>query len=87
MAAGDPLSMYVFISLMAFLGIVILSFLIKKNKKYQKLSVLESLSFIFIVAGIIFGNDEIIGFSLICGGVVFIIADIYIRVREKIIFD
>ena len=87
MAAADPLSMYVFISLMAFLGISILIFLIKKNQKHQNLSVFEALSFVFIVAGIIFGGERIIGFSLICAGVVFVVADIYIRVKEKIIFD
>ena len=83
----DPVSIYLFISLLAFLGVTILAFLIKKNQKQKELSVLETLAFLFIVGGIVFGEDKVIGYSLISAGVVFVIGDIYVRLRKRISFE
>lgn len=87
MVASDPVSMYLFISLMTFLGISVFIFLVKKNQNHQNLSIFESLSFISIVTGIIIGSEGLIGYTLICAGVVFIVSDILIRVKEKIVLD
>ncbi|MDP3966062.1 MAG: hypothetical protein Q8Q04_00850 [archaeon] len=83
----DPVSMYLFVSLLAFLGISILAFLIKKNQKEREISFLEGLAFIFILVGIVFGEQKILGYSLISAGIVFVIGDIYVRIKKKASFD
>ena len=45
---------YILIAILALLAIFILLFFVKKNKEYGKLSLLASLSFAFVIAGIVF---------------------------------
>jgi hypothetical protein len=56
--------------------IAILVFFVNKNKKGKKLSKLAGLSFAFIIAGIVFGDDRLVGYSLMGFGVILAIMDI-----------
>ena len=67
---------YIAISIVVLALIAILVFFIGKNKKEKKLSKLASLSFAFIIAGIVFGEDRLLGYSLMGFGVILAIIDI-----------
>ncbi len=80
---ADPIPLYLFISFLTFLSIGILIFLIKINKKMKVISLFEILSFFFILAGIIYGSLSAFGYALISAGVIFFVADLYMRLRKK----
>ena len=67
---------YLVISIMVLAIIAILVLYAKKNKKDEKLSKLGGLSFACIIAGIVFGENRLIGYSLIGFGVILAIIDI-----------
>jgi len=67
---------YILISIVILLIIAILVFSIKKNKKAKRITPLASIAFAFILAGIIFGRNQLIGYSLIGFGVLFALIDI-----------
>jgi hypothetical protein len=51
------------------------------EKTEEKLSKLAALSFAFIIAGIIFGEDRLIGYGLLGAGVLLAVVDIYCKLR------
>jgi hypothetical protein len=74
---------YVLISIIVLLLIAIFLFFIKKNNKKEKLSPLASIAFAFILAGIIFGGNKLISYSLIGIGVLFAVVDILKKLKKK----
>jgi len=54
-----------------------------RKKMGKPLSRLAALAFAFIMAGIIFGEDRMIGYSLIGIGVTFAIVDIIKKIKES----
>jgi chromate transport protein ChrA len=75
--------MYIAISIIALLIIAALVFFVKKNKKQKKLSTLAGLSFVFVIAGIVFGDDIIIGYGLIGVGIILAVVDIIMKSKKK----
>jgi len=65
---------WILISIVVLLIIGILVFVLKKNKR-QKLTPLASFAFVFVLAGIIFRDNRIVGYPLIGIGVVLAIID------------
>jgi hypothetical protein len=76
---SDPVSLYLLESFLTFAVIVILIFIIKIKNHARNISVLEGVSFITILAGIIYGNTSAFGYALICAGMIFITADLLLR--------
>jgi len=74
---------YILISIIALLIIAFVVIFIRKDKKGKKLTPLASLSLIFVLAGIIFGNSRLTGYSLIGIGVLLAIIDIFRKLRKK----
>ena len=74
---------YVAVAIIALAVIALLVFFVNKDKKERRLTPLVGLAFGFILAGIIFGEDRIIGYSLIGIGVFLSIVDIFMRSKEK----
>ncbi|PIY60028.1 hypothetical protein COY95_03935 [Candidatus Woesearchaeota archaeon CG_4_10_14_0_8_um_filter_47_5] len=72
----DPPQVYIIISLVAFAIIAALLFFIKKSKKEKRLTPLAGAAFACLLAGIIFGEERLIGYSLIGIGVILSIIDI-----------
>ncbi|MBS3079084.1 hypothetical protein J4218_03110 [Candidatus Pacearchaeota archaeon] len=68
-------TLYILISIIVLLIIAILVFVIKGNKK-KKFNYLFGLAFAFILAGIIFGDNRLIGYVLIGIGILIAIIDI-----------
>jgi hypothetical protein len=75
--------MYIAISIIALLIIAALVFFVKKNKKQKRLSTLEGLSFVFVIAGIVFGDDRLIGYGLIGVGIILAVVDIIMKSKKK----
>lgn len=72
--------------LIAIITLAVLAFLIfyKRNeRKGKNLTPLAGLSFAFILAGILFGEDQTIGYSLLGIGMALAIADIVIKFRSN----
>jgi len=74
----NPSQIYIAMSIIVLAIIALLVFFgnKNKNKKEKKLTPLAGLAFGFILAGIIFGDDRLIGYSLIGIGVILAIIDI-----------
>jgi drug/metabolite transporter (DMT)-like permease len=75
--------MYIAISITALLIIAALVFFVKKNKKQKRLSTLAGLSFVFVIAGIIFGDDRLTGYGLIGVGMILAVVDIIMKSKKK----
>ena len=74
---------YIAISIVVLAIIAILIFFVSKNKKGKKLSKLAGLSFAFIIAGIVFGDDRLVGYSLIGFGIILAIIDIIKKTNRR----
>ena len=77
----NPSQIYIAISIVV-LGIIAF-FFVNKNKTDKKLTPLAGLAFGFILAGIIFGDDRLIGYSLIGVGVILAIIDMIKKLKSK----
>jgi uncharacterized membrane protein YjfL (UPF0719 family) len=77
------MSIYIFITVTALAVIAILFFRLDKNKETQ-LSTLAGLSFSLILAGIFFGTDRVLGYSLIGLGVLLALIDIYKKTHKNL---
>ena len=73
---------YVAVSVAALAIIAILVFLVSKGKRENTLTPRAGLAFGFVLAGIVFGDDRLIGYSLMGVGVVLAFADIINRSRK-----
>ena len=74
---------YIAISLVVLLIIALLVFFVNKNKKREKLTPLTGLAFGFILAGIIFSDNRLFGYSLMGIGVVFAVIDIIMKSKKR----
>ncbi|AAM07011.1 TPA: hypothetical protein HA338_07060 [Methanosarcina acetivorans] len=74
---------YIITSIVILAIIALLVFFVKKNKKERKLTPLAGLAFGFVLAGIIFGDDRLIGYSLMGFGIILAVIDIIKKSKEK----
>ena len=79
----SPSQIYIAISIAVLAIIALLVFFVNKNKKEKKLSKLAGLSFAFIIAGIIFSDDRLVGYGLIGVGVILAIIDMIKKLKSK----
>ena len=70
-----PSQIYIAISIIVLAIIASLLFFINKNKKDKKLTPLASYAFVFVLAGIIFGENKLLGYALMGTGVILAIID------------
>jgi uncharacterized membrane protein len=74
---------YVVVSVVVLVVIAVLVFLTGRRREQNRLTPLAGLAFAFVVAGIIFGEERIIGYGLMGVGVILAIVDIINRSRVK----
>jgi hypothetical protein len=74
---------YIAVSIVVLAITALLVFFVSKNKKDKKLTSLAGLAFGFILAGIIFGENRLIGYSLMGVGVILAIIDIVKKLKSK----
>ena len=68
-------------SAIVFLIIVIVMFFVRKGKRQKPLTPLGGLAFGFVIAGIVFGDSRVVGYSLIGIGIVLAIIDAIMKRR------
>jgi len=73
----DISGLYIVLSVFVLLVIVLLVFFTGNEK--NRLTTLASLAFVFVLAGIFFGENRAIGYSLMGIGMVFALIDIFRR--------
>jgi hypothetical protein len=66
---------YIAIAVIILAIIALFLFLTNKNKKEKKLTPMASYAFVFVLAGIIFGDNKSLGYSLMGIGVILAIID------------
>jgi len=74
---------FIIVSIAALALIALLVFFIGQGRQEKRLTPLAGLAFGFILAGIIFGDDRVIGYSLMGIGVVLSFIDIFIKSKNK----
>jgi hypothetical protein len=74
---------YVLISIIILLIVIVLLILVKGNKKQKLLTPLAGIAFAFILAGIIFGDNKLIGYSLLGFGVLLAVIDMIIELKKN----
>ena len=74
---------YVLIAIVVLAIISILMFFVRKDKKQKPLTPLASLAFGFVIAGIVFGDNNLVGYSLMGFGVLLAIIDIIIKLKKR----
>lgn len=75
---------YIALSIGALAVVVVLAFLLGKRREANQLTTLASLAFSFILAGIIFGENRLVGYSLMGVGLILAVIDIVNRSRSKV---
>lgn len=73
---------YVLIAIIVLAIIAILMFFVRKDNKQKPLTPLAGLAFGFVIAGIIFGETRLVGYSLIGIGVLLAIIDTIIKLKK-----
>ncbi len=71
------------VSLVVLAVIALLVFFVGKKRKGRKLTPIAGLAFGFVLAGILFSDDRLIGYGLIGVGVVLAIIDIIKKLKSK----
>ena len=74
---------YVALAIIVIALIFILIYFSGKKRRSRKLSPMAGIAFTFIVAGIVFGEDQLLGYSLIGAGVVLAFWDIWNKGQKK----
>ena len=72
---------YILISIIV-LAVIAIVVILKRKKEQKPLSKLTALAFVFIMSGMIFGDDRLIGYSLIGFGVFLVVIDIIKKVKK-----
>jgi hypothetical protein len=70
-----PQIVYIVVGIVT-LAIIAAIFIVNRKKPQKPLSPLAGLAFAFIIAGVIFGDDRLIGYSLMGIGIILAIIDI-----------
>ncbi len=79
----DTSQIYILISLVVLAVIAVLVIVVNKKKGVRKLTPLAGIAFAFVLAGIFFGTDRVVGYSLMGVGVIFAVVDIFKNLRQK----
>jgi hypothetical protein len=74
---------YIAISIAVLVVIAILVFVVRRNGNRNRLTPLASLASGFVLAGILFGDNRLVGYSLMGVGVLFAVIDMFKRSKNK----
>ena len=74
---------FIAVSIAVLAAIAVLVFFVGKGRRENRLTPLASLAFAFVLAGILFGDDRLIGYSLLAIGVILAVVDMFRRSRSE----
>lgn len=75
-------SSQIFVAAVIIILFFVMVFIGNKNSKIKRLSILSSIAFGFIVAGIVFGENRIISYSFFVIGIILSVVDAYIKSKK-----
>lgn len=78
----NPPQIYIIMAIVFLLIVALLVFFINGRKRDAKISPLTGIAFAFIIAGMIFGEERLIGYSLLGIGIIIAIVDMLIKLRK-----
>jgi len=78
----DVSQVYIIFSIVVLAVIALLLFVTSWNKPKKELSKLAALACAFIIAGIIFGENRLVGYSLLGIGVLLALIDLYSKMTQ-----
>ena len=76
------LQIFVVLSIAVIAAIVLLLFSMGRFHRQNKITPIAGLAFSFVISGILFGDDRMLGYSLLAIGVMLAVVDIYDRSRS-----
>jgi hypothetical protein len=76
-------SVYVAISIAVLIVVAVLVFVLRGQRSVNRLTPLAGLAFAFVVAGILFGDNRLIGYGLMGVGVILAVVDMFNQAKRK----
>jgi len=74
---------YLAVVLVILAAIALMIVLTRKGRQQRRLSTLAALAFVFVLAGLFFGEHRLLGYGLLAIGVVLAIIDVFRRLRTS----
>jgi uncharacterized membrane protein len=74
---------YIAVSIVVLAVIALLVFFVNRGRRENRLTPLASLAFIFLLAGLFFSDNRLIGYGLMGVGVLLAIFDIFNRPKKQ----
>jgi len=79
----DSYQVYILISVLVLAVVAVFLYVTSRNKQKKGLTRLAALSFGFIIAGIIFGENRFVGYSLLGIGIILAVIDMYEKMSQR----
>lgn len=79
----DASTVFIIISIVVLAIVAFLVYYTSRKKPKEGFSKLAALAFAFIIAGIIFGEDRLLGYGLLGIGVSLAVVDIYVKLKNR----
>lgn len=73
---------WIVISIIVLAVVALLIFILGKNRSENRLTPLASLAYVFVLAGLFFGDKREIGYGLLAIGVILAVIDMFNRSRH-----
>lgn len=74
---------WIAVSIIVLAVIAFLLFFVNKNRKEKRLTPLASLAFAFVLAGMFFGDNRLIGYGLMGIGILLAVVDIFNQSKAR----
>ena len=74
---------YMLIAILTLAIVALLVFVVRGKRQGRRLSPLTGLTFGFILAGILFGSERVIGYGLLGVGLVLAVIELFISMRKQ----
>jgi len=74
---------YILVSIVVLAIVALLVFFVNKGKSENRINPLAGLAFGFVLAGILFGDNRLVGYGLMGVGVMLAVVDIFRRLKSK----
>jgi hypothetical protein len=75
---------YIVVAIVVLVVIAVLIFVVGKKGSEKRLTPLASLAFAFVLGGILFGDNRLIGYGLMGVGVILAVVDIFNKSRKGV---
>ncbi len=74
-------AIYTLVAIVVLLAVVVIAFILGRREPHNRLSPMAGMAFGFIIAGILFGDNRLVGYTMLGIGIILAVADIIRRPR------